>query len=247
MSPQTPPEHPHRTRGLLLSLVFLVALAGFAVLVVPLRLPDRLNPWAPPNLGERPNFLTTYKLKRLQDDPQMCRAVLADSAFRAAPVPDRVAGAGCEFENALRVAGSAIAYSSGFIATCPLVVALALFESHVLQPAAEATFGQPVVGIDHLGTYACRNVNNRDAGRRSEHATANAIDIAGFRLKDGRRIVLPRDWGPPNAPPTTNEARFLRDVHKRACGIFGSVLGPNYNAAHRDHFHMDLGPFSICR
>jgi hypothetical protein len=33
---------------------------------------------------------------------------------------------------------------------------------------------------------------------------------------------------------------FLHQVHDDACGIFGTVLGPDANAAHRDHFHLDM-------
>ena len=36
------------------------------------------------------------------------------------------------------------------------------------------------------------------------------------------------------------ERTFLRAVHQGACGVFTTVLGPNYDANHRDHFHLDL-------
>jgi hypothetical protein len=77
---------------------------------------------------------------------------------------------------------------------------------------------------------------------RSQHATANAVDIGAFTLADGRRIAVARHWqgdGP--------EARFLKAAHGRACRYFRVVLGPEYNAAHRDHFHLDRGPFSRCK
>ena len=40
--------------------------------------------------------------------------------------------------------------------------------------------------------------------------------------------------------PRTPEATFLRDVHAGACRIFGTVLGPEANEAHRNHLHLDL-------
>ncbi len=40
----------------------------------------------------------------------------------------------------------------------------------------------------------------------------------------------------------TNESRFLKRVHKEACRYFGTVLGPEANEAHRDHFHFDMAP-----
>jgi hypothetical protein len=44
------------------------------------------------------------------------------------------------------------------------------------------------------------------------------------------------------APVITKEGAFLRRLHKGACGIFGTVLGPEANEAHRNHFHLDLAP-----
>ena len=34
--------------------------------------------------------------------------------------------------------------------------------------------------------------------------------------------------------------RFLRDIHTAACKRFGTVLGPEANEAHRNHFHLDM-------
>ena len=76
----------------------------------------------------------------------------------------------------------------------------------------------------------------------SAAASANALDIAGFRLADGQRIDLVRDWQGEGA-----KARFLREVHTGACDSFNTVLGPDYNAAHRNHFHLDMGFWQICR
>ena len=91
-----------------------------------------------------------------------------------------------------------------------------------------------VVAIDHFGSYNCRHIYGRDAGNWSEHATADAVDIAGFRLADGTRISVARDWkgdGP--------KAAFLREVRDGACRLFATTLSPDYNAAHRDHLHLD--------
>jgi len=75
---------------------------------------------------------------------------------------------------------------------------------------------------------------NREGASWSEHATADAVDIAAFRLADGTRITLVGDWD-----DRGSKARFLRDVRDGACGLFSTVLSPDYNAAHRDHFHLD--------
>jgi hypothetical protein len=128
--------------------------------------------------------------------------------------------------------------------TCETAVALALWLEHEVQPAAVEILGQKVASLDTWGSYACRNiVGNRLLRRlRSQHAIANAVDIGGFILADGRRIRVRSHWSGEGA-----EARFLRKVHARACPYFRVALGPDFNAAHRDHFHLDRGPFSHCR
>jgi hypothetical protein len=77
----------------------------------------------------------------------------------------------------------------------------------------------------------------------SAHARAEAIDIAAFVLADGRRVSVLGDWQDGDA----RERQFLRVVHASACKRFGTVLGPDYNAAHRNHFHVELGGGSFCR
>lgn len=205
-----------------------------------LELPPRYNPWAPLDLGEPPTLLTGFKLRRLQADPVLCKAVLATSALRFAAVSDSLPQTGCPLENSVRIQSSDVRFNASFLATCKLAAAYALFEHHGLQPAAQRVYGQSVVRIDHFGSFACRNIGS--GNRRSQHATANALDIAGFHLADGRRITLARDWN-----GSESEQRFLREVRDAACRAFNTTLGPDYNAAHRDHFHLDMGRARVCR
>ncbi|WP_339469456.1 extensin-like domain-containing protein [Pseudomonas sp. EL_65y_Pfl1_R83] len=207
-----------------------------------LPLPADWNPWAPLDVRASPNFLTRYKLGRLQDDPALCDSVLETSGLRVSHQADTPVDAACPLRNTLRVQGAAVGLSSSFLASCPLAVAFALFERHSLQPAAQAVFGQAVTRVDHLGSFACRNMYNRSVGRLSEHASANALDIAGFRLADGRRISVLKGW-----PGEGADARFLRRVRDSACDDFNVVLSPDYNAAHRNHFHLDMGRWWVCR
>ena len=204
-------------------------------------LPPQWNPWAPLDVKAEPNFLTRYKLMRLREDSTLCDQALSSSGLRVARQADSP-GAKCPLTGALRVQGGEVALSSSFLASCRLAVSFALFERHALQPAAHAVYGQSVTRVDHLGSFACRNVYGRENGRRSQHASANALDIAGFRLADGRSINVLKDW-----PKDNLEARFLRQVREGACDMFSVVLSPDYNAAHRDHFHLDVGPWWVCR
>lgn len=205
-------------------------------------LPPAWNPWEPLDVRAEPNLLTRYKLSRLRDNPQLCDQVLSQSGLRVTRQQDSRPDVACPLSNTLRVQGGEVAVSSSFLASCPLAVAFALFERHGLQPAAQAVYGQAVVRVDHLGSFACRNMYGREQGARSQHASANALDIAGFRLADGRSISVLKDW-----PKQGADARFLRLARDAACDSFNVVLSPDYNAAHRNHFHLDVGPWWICR
>ncbi|MCK3862643.1 extensin family protein [Pseudomonas sp. B329] len=205
-------------------------------------MPADWNPWAPLDVRASPNLLTRYKLSRLQDDPALCDQVLKTAGLRVSRQADTAADAACPLRNVLRVQGAEVALSSSFLASCPLAVAFALFERHSLQPAAQAVFGQAVSRVEHLGSFACRNVYNRVDGRLSQHASANALDISGFRLADGRSISVLKGW-----PGEGDSARFLRLVRDGACDDFNVVLSPDYNAAHRNHFHLDMGRWWVCR
>lgn len=206
------------------------------------QLPDRDNPWAPLAIRETPGWTTRYKLGRLENDPPACLAALRGSAARFEPLHDREAGPGCGLRDTVRITSIGASVSQPFTLTCPAAVALMMWERHSVAPEALRVFGSPLRRIDHFGSFACRNVYGRATGPRSQHATANAFDVAGFVLQNGRRITVARDWrgeGP--------DADFLHRIHAGACGYFSAVFGPDYNAAHADHFHLDRGPYRSCR
>jgi hypothetical protein len=132
--------------------------------------------------------------------------------------------------------------------TCPMAAAVNAWLEKVVQPAAMARFGQPVVELRTMGTYSCRRMNNGgSSARMSEHAFANAVDVGGFRLADGSIITVLKGWN-----GGLEEQNFLREVHAGACRNFATVLGPGV-AFHHDHLHFDLarhgrrGDRSICR
>lgn len=194
-------------------------------------------PWAALDLGDPPGAFTGRKIAALGTDPPGCRALLDKAGVRFAVLPPVRQGQ-CGYSDGVRLldGGSraiGFAPASPGIA-CPVAVGLALWEWSVVMPAARQRFGVPVTRIDHFGSYNCRRLYGRAAGGWSEHASANAIDIAGFRLADGRRITVARDWRGAGAA-----AAFLHEVRDGACGLFSTVLSPDYNAAHADHLHLD--------
>lgn len=118
---------------------------------------------------------------------------------------------------------------------CPMVPAVEHWVSNVVQPSARAAFGQPVVEMKVASSYSCRPRNGVSGSKLSEHGHANAIDISAFKLADGRWVTVKEGWS-----SWSSASRFLRNVHSGGCGVFTTVLGPNANAYHADHFHFDL-------
>ena len=94
--------------------------------------------------------------------------------------------------------------------------------------------GGGLAQIQVVAGYSCRTRNSRRGAKLSEHAKGNAIDIAGFVLKNGDIMSVERDWR------SGSKGRTLKKLHKSACGPFGTVLGPNADRHHQDHFHFDV-------
>jgi hypothetical protein len=226
----------------------LPALVGAALWNGWLTVPDRWNPWAPLWPQEAPNALTAYKLRRLANDPRACEMSLRATRLAFTAVPDRKPTAGCGWTDAVRVDGLPERVGTPFVLSCPAAVSLAIWEQHTVQPAALAAFGQRVVEVDHFGSFACRDIgggrSDEGSGRRSEHASANALDVAAFTLADGTTVNVARDW---RRGASDARGRFLREVHDGACALWSVVLGPENNAAHRDHFHLDVAAAGACR
>ena len=179
--------------------------------------------------------------------PEMrqCNAERGQTGSRFAPLPDKFYGAGCSTTNSVRlerVGGDHTEFTVtnlGAVA-CPLANSFAGWARYGVDRAAQQILGSPLQRIETMGSFACRNVAG--SARRSAHARAEAIDVAAFVLADGRRISVQAGW---NA--SRDEREFLRVIHRSACKRFGTVLGPDYNAAHANHFHLEEGDGSFCR
>ncbi|WP_342658475.1 extensin family protein [Sphingomonas sp. NY01] len=195
-------------------------------------------PWTPLDLGAPVGLFTGRKLTALGSDFPQCQRLLDKAGVRYTVLPPRRDSAQCGYDDAVRLTGTGaqrIGYRpAGLGIACPVAAALSLWEWTVVQPAAQKRFGSRVTAIDHFGSYNCRRISGRDSGTWSEHATADAVDIAGFRLADGRRITVARDW-----TGGADNAAFLREVRDGACRLFATTLSPDYNAAHADHLHLD--------
>jgi len=109
-----------------------------------------------------------------------------------------------------------------------------------VKRAARQYLGGELARIETMGSYSCRNIAG--SGKLSQHAHANAIDVSCFVMADGRRVTVGGHW-----KSGRQEKQFLTAIHDSACKRFGTVLSPNYNAAHRDHFHLDMSGSGYCR
>ena len=226
-------------QAILAVFAFAVLLGLFFTIYALVRNRPQDLPWTRLDLGQPIGAFTGRKLAGLTDNFAECRALLRAAGVRYT-VLAKVAGedAQCGYADGVRLVGGGargIGFSPANLGTsCPVAAALSLWEWEVVQPAAQKHFGAAVTQIEHLGSYSCRRMYGRSAGDWSEHATADAIDVAGFRLSDGTRISVVKDWGEGGA-----KAAFLREVRSGACRLFSTVLSPDYNAAHRDHLHLD--------
>lgn len=236
-----------RTAGWLVTLA-LIAVAGLFMFAMARERPQDV-PWTELDLAQPVGMFTRMKLNGLGDDFGQCQGLLTRAGVEYSALDPVTRDDACGYDNAVRLedgGARSIDYApSGLGVACPVAASLALWEWQVVQPAAQRHFGTAVARIDHFGSYSCRRLYGRDEGAWSEHATANAFDVAGFVLEDGRRIRLLGDWD-----GDADEAAFLREVRDGACDLFTTVLSPDYNAAHADHFHFDharRGMGGVCR
>ncbi|UTP39344.1 extensin family protein [Phenylobacterium sp. LH3H17] len=202
--------------------------------------PPQDLPWKPLRLIDPPGLATDMKFRQAAGDRRLCRAVLAEGGVRIAEVAPRTDGA-CAQLNAVRISGGVTPLRpAGPVMTCPQALAYAFWDRHDLRPAAREVLGTSPSALEHYGTYACRSIAGRD--RLSEHAFANALDVAAVRFTDGRQVSVLRDF-----TDDDEFGVFLRRVRTGACRWFSATLSPDYNAAHRDHLHLDSGRYRVCR
>jgi len=189
---------------------------------------------------------TFGRLQRATADLQTCEAVLGQARVTFSPTPDRVNSETCGLTQA-GVLGPdygtrARMAPANPTTTCALAAAISVWRRQSVEPAAREILGAGVDQIDHMGVYACRPVNNQAGKRPSAHSRAAALDFAGVRLSDGRRITVTNNWN-----TTTPEGRFLHRIRDDACKVFGTTLSPDYNALHADHLHLEAENGRLCR
>lgn len=231
-------------------LLVVVALFGWQEYRRQVRTHPERFPWTPLALADPIGRFTAMKLAALTTDPSRCAALRRQTGLPATFAPAVSANSGqCGYRDGLtvRLDGRA-SFAPSLTASCPVASALWLWDRQVVQPAARRHLGTTVVRYSHYGSYNCRRMYGKADGPFSEHATADAVDVAGFVLADGRSLSLKRNWTGGSAA----ERAFLRSVRDGACDLFSTTLSPDYNAAHADHLHLDMAErggmgWTMCR
>ena len=178
-------------------------------------------------------------------DTAQCQADLRREGVSYRELPDRDYGAGCGVFGAVQLIDIGVPVTGITAMRCGTARAFAFWVRNAVAPGAYQMLGSELARVEGMGTYACRNVvgSAAGAGRRSGHALANAVDVGAFVLKDGRRISILRDW----QSPDQRTRDFLRTIRASACRRFGTVLSPDYNAAHANHLHLEDDRARFCR
>ena len=231
--------------------------AAFALL--NLFAPQQDLPWKPLDLDRPIGSATVAKVADFALPPTAapeetaavtgaCMQVLREAGVEVERAEDLDDGGFCVVRGAVRITGGDVTPLAGNpVMQCPLAVRYVIWDRQVLRPAAEAAFGSRVTRVNEVGTYACRRIYGQTelTARPSEHARANALDIGGMTLADGRRVSVLEDWdgtGPAGAGGET----FLKRLRDGACRVFSTVLTPDYNEAHANHLHLDGAPRPLC-
>jgi hypothetical protein len=175
-------------------------------------------------------------------ESRQCIADLKRSGTRFTPLANQDFGGGCSAIDAVKLIDVGTPVTNLGAMTCPLARNFGAWVTYAVRPAARKYLDSEVVRVETFGTYSCRNVNGGRSGRLSQHAYANAVDVSAFVLADGRRVTLLDGWH-----GTDDERAFLRTLHASACKRFGTVLGPDYNRQHANHFHFDMSGAGYCR
>ncbi len=251
----------------------------------PIPLPDRNPARLSQSLHPSQIKVADWTAQDIQAAMDRCGMMLAGTGVvyrHLAPLRDGQCGTPAPIELSAIGSSPSVAITPPARVTCGLAASLSAWSDTILQPAARMHLGETITGIRNVASYVCRNRYNAPDKRISEHARANALDMAAFKTNAGNWITVLEDWGlppelrtetpvpqvsgvtatqpsatsSPSSAPTpvdkgqatspvehpefSSASAFLFGIHKAACSLFGTVLGPEANDAHKDHFHYDL-------
>lgn len=223
-------------------ILVLAAIAIWQLLFSPSTpLPREWNPTKRLHVDDPVTWLTSYKLDAAASDNALCLEVLRESETRFRALEDLEVSPQCHIRGRVELSGLGGVRLSPFETRCGTALRLKMWTQHDLQHAAQEYLGAELTGMLHFSSYNCRQIRTPSgrSGRMSTHATADAIDISGFRLADGRVLSLKEHW--------EREPAFFRAARDSACRWFKTTLGPDFNSLHADHFHLQNRGWGTCR
>ncbi|MGN6312111.1 MAG: extensin family protein [Xanthobacteraceae bacterium] len=179
--------------------------------------------------------------------PSACRLALTDAIAIAPSIPPVRGPGACGGDDLVRLEAVVlpdkrrVAVKPAAILRCRMASAVAQWVREDVAPLA-AGLGTSVSELDNFDSFECRGRNRVAGAKLSEHGRANALDVRGVKLANGRMLSL-----------TDRDAP--RDAREKArasvCGRFTTVLGPGSDGYHEDHIHLDLAErrngYRICQ
>lgn len=168
---------------------------------------------------------------------EKCESLLAEAVFdfeALEPIREGVCGTPAPISLDSVIAGQTVSIRPAAKLTCSMASQFHRWMLDYVQPSAKTHLETEITGVLNVASYHCRTRYDDPTQRMSQHAFANALDLAGFITDKGEQISVEKSW-----EGDTPESRFLKEIHAGACKIFGTVLGPEANAAHSNHFHLD--------
>lgn len=192
---------------------------------------------------KRPSRPAFTNVQPADKETRQCVADLSRLKARYTLLPEQEMGGGCSIKGSVQLFAADVPITAIKAIRCPMARTLALWVRDDVQMAAREHLGSRIVRVESMGAYSCRNIIGNNSGKLSQHATGNAVDIGAFMLADGRRVSVKDGWNSSDG----DERRFLRTVRQAGCKRFTTVLSPDYNAAHHDHLHFDMGGKAFCR
>lgn len=185
-----------------------------------------------------PPIIETWSTAQIRDAKQICEKEISEDnlAFEFVdPIREGICGAPAPIAVSMVTLKPKAEIRPAAVVRCPFADALNRWMTEVVQPRAEEFLKDKIVKLTNVSSYHCRTRYNAPGQRMSHHAFANALDISAFETEKGEMVTVLDHW-----EGDEPRAKFLKAVHEGACGIFGTVLGPHANAAHKDHFHLDM-------
>jgi len=187
------------------------------------------------------------------EDGAACREELKSAGFKFQSLPDRKERdrSGCGIPHGVVVlrGPTGITYDPPITVDCSFARVLGTVET-IVQEEAEKHLKTPIVKIGDLGGFACRPRNFKKGAAISAHAVGSALDLSAFHPKQGQPAIVDRDYdeSPSSSPAQDDRRRFLRGVYRRLRqreADLTYIVGPDFNATHHNHFHLDRGGWSF--